>query len=164
MEINLRAICSGDENFLFTVYASTREDEMRLVDWDPTQKKSFLEMQFNAQTSYYQENYPGAQFQIILLEDHPIGRLYLHSRKDEIRIMDITLLPEYRNRGIGSALLNEILGEAQKNNSCVTIHVERYNPALLLYERLGFRLAEDKGVYHFMKWSPEKLEQYDLVR
>jgi ribosomal protein S18 acetylase RimI-like enzyme len=164
MEINLRAVCSGDEDFLFAVYASTREDEMRLVDWDTAQKNSFLLMQFKAQTSYYQENYPGAQHQVILLDDQPIGRLYIQRRMDEIRIMDIALLPEYRNQGIGSTLLKEILREAQKNDLCVTIHVERLNPALHLYEWLGFRLAEDKGVYYFMKWSPTSKEQYEAIR
>ena len=158
--VHLRPVSSDDEDFLFSVYSSTRIDEMALVDWSALQKETFLRMQFNSQYQYYKENYPGAQYQVILLDDQPVGRLYLHKRDDEIRIMDITLLPEFREQGIGSTLLNEILEEAANNHLAVTIHVERFNPALHLYERLGFHLAEDKGVYYFMKWWPEMREEH----
>lgn len=163
MLINLRAIGPEDEEFLLAVYSSTRADEMRLVDWDKAQKEAFLRMQFAAQHQYYSENYPGADLQIILLDGERVGRLYVHRREHEIRIMDVSLLPDYRGQGIGSTLLNEILAEAEIDNMPVTIHVERFNPALRWYERLGFCLAEDKGVYFLMQWSPapEKLGQHD---
>jgi GNAT superfamily N-acetyltransferase len=138
-------------------------DEMALVDWNASQKETFLRMQFNSQYQYYIEHYPGAQYQVILLTGRPVGRLYIHRRKDEIRIMDITLLPEFRKQGIGSILLNGILEEAAKDHLAVTIHVERFNPALHLYERLGFHLAEDKGVYYFMKWSPEMRNEHAYI-
>lgn len=161
--VNLRPILSGDEEFLFSVYSSTRMDEMALVDWNEAQKESFLRSQFNSQDKYYKENYPGALYQLILLDGQPVGRLYIHKRIDEIRIMDIALLPTFRKQGIGSALIHEILEDAANNHLAVTIHVERFNPALHLYERLGFHLAEDKGVYYFLKWSPKVKEQYDYV-
>jgi ribosomal protein S18 acetylase RimI-like enzyme len=157
--VTLRPVLPGDEEFTFAVYAATRTDEMALVDWTVMEKEAFLRMQFNAQYQYYTENYPGAQFQVILLGGQPVGRLYIHRRKNEIRIMDIALLPEYRRRGIGSTLLKEILGEAEKDHLSVTIHVERFNPAMHWYERLGFHLVEDKGVYCFLKWSPVEKEQ-----
>jgi len=165
MSIHLRTIRSEDEEFLLAVYSSTRSDEMRLVDWNEDQKEAFLRMQFNAQHQYYIENYPGAEFQIILLEDQPIGRLYIHRRENEIRIMDIALLPEHRGKGIGSSLLNRILSEAENHQLSVTVHVERFNPALCLYERLGFSLAEDRGVYYFMKWTPDpvQVEQHEYA-
>jgi ribosomal protein S18 acetylase RimI-like enzyme len=165
MSIHLRAIAPEDEESLFAVYSSTRADEMQLVDWEKTQKETFLRMQFNAQTQYYIQNYPGAEFQIIQLEEQPIGRLYIHRRENEIRIMDISLLPEHRGRGIGSSLLNKILAEAANNHLPVTIHVEQFNPAMRLYERLGFCLSEERGVYFLMKWSPAlvELEQHDCA-
>jgi GNAT superfamily N-acetyltransferase len=159
MSIHLRTIRSEDEKFLLVVYSSTRSDEMRLVDWNEEQKEAFLRMQFNAQHQYYIENYPGAEFQIVLLDDQPIGRLYIHRRENEIRIMDITILPEFRKRGIGSSVIIGILEDAAYHHLPVTIHVERFNPALYLYERLGFHLAEDKGVYYFMKCLPPIKEQ-----
>lgn len=127
---------------------------MALVDWSPAQKDVFLRSQYAAQDRFYRENYPGAVFEVILLDEKPAGRLYIHRRADEIRVMDITLLPEFRGRGIGTKLLQQVLDEGRAGNLPVTIHVERFNPALHWYERLGFRLAEDKGVYLFLKWSP----------
>jgi ribosomal protein S18 acetylase RimI-like enzyme len=159
MTIDLRDVTEEDADFLYSVYASTRADEMARVDWNTEQKEAFLRMQFNAQSQFYIENYSGAEFQVITLNDQPIGRLYIHRRKDEIRIMDIALLPEYRNLGIGSALLQDILKQGEDLSLPVTIHVEQFNPALRLYKRMGFRQNEDKGVYLLMEWSPENKEQ-----
>ena len=160
MTIELRPALPSDDEFLYSVYAGTRTEELTLVDWDAIQKEKFLRMQFTAQYQYYVENYSGAEFLIILLDAKPVGRLYIHRRTDEIRIMDIALLPKFQKRGIGSTLLKQILEEGQEKNLPVTIHVERFNPAMHLYERLGFRLAEDKGVYYFMKWAPTIKEHH----
>ena|SRR5687768_543815 len=159
MMIDLRTVTEEDNDFLLSVYASTRADEMTRVDWNTEQKEAFLRMQFNAQSQFYTENYPGATFQVITLNDQPVGRLYIHRRENEIRIMDIALLPGYRNLGIGSALLLDILEQGKNLNLPVTIHVEQFNPALRLYKRMGFRQKEDKGVYLLMEWSPESKEQ-----
>jgi ribosomal protein S18 acetylase RimI-like enzyme len=154
--IAFRPIRPEDEAFLYQVYASTRADELALVDWDEAQKEAFLKMQFNAQHQEYQRNYPDADFLIILLNDQPIGRLYIDRGEDEVRLIDIALLPEYRNGGIGTAILKDIQAEAANVGKSVTIHVEMFNPALRLYERLGFRKLEDRGVYYFMEWSPTR--------
>jgi ribosomal protein S18 acetylase RimI-like enzyme len=152
MTISLRPITSADEGFLYRVYASTREDELAQTGWAAAQKEAFLTMQFNAQHKYYTEQYRKASFDIILLDGEPVGRLYLDRRKSEIRIVDIALLPAYRNRGIGSALLHEILAEGARTGRRVSIHVERFNPALRLYTRLGFQHIGDNGVYYLMEW------------
>jgi len=159
MMIDLRTVTEEDNDFLLSVYASTRADEMTRVDWNTEQKEAFLRMQFNAQSQFYIENYPGATFQVITLNDQPVGRLYIHRRENEIRIMDIALLPGYRNLGIGSALLQDILDQGKNLKLPVTIHVEQFNPALRLYKRMGFYPKEDKGVYLLMEWSPENKEQ-----
>ncbi len=159
MTIELRTVTEDDADFLYSVYASTRADEMARVDWNTEKKEAFLRMQFNAQSQFYIENYPGAEFQVITLKAQPVGRLYIHRREDEIRIIDIALLPEYRNLGIGSALLQDILEQGKNLNLPVTIHVEQFNPALRLYKRRGFRQKEDKGVYLLMEWSSENKEQ-----
>ena len=164
MTILLRPALAGDEDFLFSVYASERTEELASVDWDAQQKQEFLRMQFSAQFRYYVEHYRGAEYLVILLDEQPVGRLYIHRRSDQIRIMDIALLPAFQRQGIGSFLLNQILEEGMKKNLPVTMHVERYLPALHWVERLGFRLAEDKGVYYFMKWSPPVLEGPALPR
>ncbi len=154
--ITLRPITPADQDFLYQVYASTRQEEMALVtDWSEVQKTAFLQMQFNAQQAHYAEHYAQAKFEIILLDDTPIGRLYVDRRMKEIRIVDISLLPEYRNRGLGSGLLKNILNEGAQAGLPVTIHVEMFNPALRLYDRLGFRRIADHGVYYLMEWKLE---------
>src|ERR1044071_5136859 len=110
-EIGLRPIGPEDEAFLFEVYASTRAEEMKLVPWSEAQQQEFLRMQFTAQHKHYQTEYPDAEYQIILLNNRLVGRLYVDRRAAEIRILDVTLLPEYRNRGIGTPLIQALITE-----------------------------------------------------
>lgn len=152
--ITLRPARSDDEDFLRQVYASTRADELSQVDWSEAQKRAFIDAQFAAQNSSYFNNYPGAEFLVVLVADEPAGRLYIHRRPAEIRVMDLALLPPYRGRGIGSGLLRQVMAEGQARGLSVTIHAEKFNPALRLYQRLGFHIAEDKGVYYLLGWEP----------
>lgn len=149
----------SEMELLREVYASTRADELALTDWDQGKKDAFIQMQFDAQHRYYLEHYPGAVFLLIQVDGAPAGRLYLHRRPQEIRVMDIALLPAFRGRGIGTKLLNDILEEGRRTARKVTIHVEQFNPALALYRRLGFRILEERGVYFFMGWTPEPLAE-----
>jgi ribosomal protein S18 acetylase RimI-like enzyme len=121
------------------------------VAWDDTQKEAFLRHQFDAQDVWWRENYAEASFDVIVVEGEPAGRLYVHRGPSEIRIVDIALLPAHRGNGVGTRLLEDLLAEGDASGKSVTIHVERMNPALRLYERLGFALAEDKGVYLFLE-------------
>ena len=153
-QITFRPIRPEDEALLYQIYASTREEELAQVPWDTAEKEAFLRMQFNAQHQYYQEQFPHAAFQIILRDDRPIGRLYVNRRPDVIHLIDIALLPANRNRGIGTSLLKELLAAASEVGKPVRIHVEHFNPALHLYERLGFSRIGDQGVYYQMEWLP----------
>ncbi len=152
--VTLRPIQPEDMPFLYEVYASTRQEELAMVAWDEAQKTAFLQMQFTAQHQYYQDNYTQAVFLVILLDDQPVGRLYVARWADEIRLMDVTLLPAYRGAGIGSGLLRALMAEAAQVGKPLRIHVEKHNPALRLYERLGFRSIADRDVYWFLEWSP----------
>ncbi len=154
LDLTLRPITTDDLPFLYEVYAGTRQEELAQTDWTAEQKAAFLRQQFTAQHDYYQANYPAAQFSVIEEQGEPIGRLYVDRWADQIRIMDIALLPDRRGHGAGTQLLEAILNEGRQAGLPVTIHVERFNPALRWYERLGFRVAEDKGVYYFLKWTP----------
>jgi GNAT superfamily N-acetyltransferase len=156
--ITLRPIAEGDDAFLYRVYAGTREEELAQVDWDREQKERFLQMQFAAQHHYYMEHYTGAAFQVILVDGQPAGRLYVARWPQEIRIVDIALLAPYRNRGIGSLLLRGLLAEGAQAGKPVTIHVEQFNPARRLYERLGFAKVAGRGVYDLMQWTPPERE------
>lgn len=152
--VAFRPITPDDAPFLYRVYASTREEELRPVPWTAAEKDAFLRQQFQAQHTFYQEHYEGARFDVILRDGQPIGRLYVARWAGELRIVDIALLPEHRGAGIGTAILQGLLAEAGAAGKPVRIHVERLNPAQRLYERLGFVSVEDKGVYHLMEWRP----------
>ena len=110
--IRLRPERGADESFVRSVYASTRADELALLDWSEEEKRQFVEMQFRAQSVYYRAQFPGAYFLIIEDGESPIGRLYLDEPEHEIRIIDIALLPEHRRKGIGGSLLEQIQGQA----------------------------------------------------
>ena len=150
--ISLRPITLEDDSFLAGLYASTRAEELAVTGWSDEQKAIFCRGQFDAQTAHYRDNYPGASLQIIERAGAPIGRLYVAGWEREIRIMDIALMPEHRGAGIGAQLLRELQDEARAAGKSLSIHVERFNPALRLYERLGFKQVEDKGVYLLMEW------------
>jgi ribosomal protein S18 acetylase RimI-like enzyme len=154
VKITLRPIAPEDREFLLRVYASTREEELAPVPWTPEQKDAFLRMQFEAQHAYYQENYRGADWLVIEDGGVPIGRLYVHRRPGEIRLVDITLLTAHRGNGAGSFLLRELMAEATTAGKPLRIHVEKHNPARSLYQRLGFVPIEDRGVYDFLEWAP----------
>ncbi|MBA2691312.1 MAG: GNAT family N-acetyltransferase [Rubrobacter sp.] len=153
--ITLRPAETSDEEFLFRVYASTREEELSVVAWSEAQKETFLRSQFDAQSRHYREHYPGAEFDVIVADGSSAGRLYVARWKNEIRIMDIALLPTRRGAGIGAKLLEDLISESESLGKPLTIHVERFNPAMRLYERLGFRKKEDKGVYLLMERRPK---------
>jgi len=149
-EIRLRPITEADGPFLRALYGSTRAEELAPVPWSEEQKRAFLDMQFHAQTIHYQKHYGDGEF--LMIEDRgvPIGRLLLHRSTDEIRIIDISLMPEHRGRGVGTKLLRDVLSEGEATKRKVSIHVEHFNPAKRLYERLGFRYVETNGVYDLM--------------
>lgn len=149
--VRLRPIVDADHETLFRCYASTRVEELSVVDWSEADKEQFLRMQFHAQSVHYGKHYPKAEFQLILADDEPAGRLYVDRWPSEIRIVDITLLPRYRGQGIGSRLLQDLIRESIESGKPLSIHVEQFNPAMRLYERLGFEPVGEVGVYKLMK-------------
>jgi ribosomal protein S18 acetylase RimI-like enzyme len=152
--MHLRPACGTDDRFLRRVYASVREDELARLPWDEADKEAFLRQQFDAQDAYYREHYEGATYDVIEVDGEPAGRLYVARWEDEIRIMDIGLLPEHRGAGIGTRLLRDLLDAGRRAGKRVSIHVEKHNRALRLYERLGFATVADRGVYLLLEATP----------
>lgn len=151
--ISFRAVRQQDRPFLVDLYRSTREGELDRTPWVEAQKQAFIAMQFDAQHRHYQEHYPAALWLVVLQRGAAIGRLYLERWSKEHRIIDIALLPQLRGSGIGGALLRDLMAEAASAKKSVSIHVEKENPAMTLYRRLGFCKQEDKGVYDLLSWS-----------
>lgn len=147
-----------DKAFLFELYVSSREREMALVNWDDAQKEAFLKMQFIAQLTHYLDYYPEAEHDIILLNEQPIGRIYVERRPKEIQLMDIILVPEHRNAGIGSRLVKELLEESTQSNKPVHLYVWEFNDgAYRFYKRFGFSDIQKQGVHIYMEWLPPQM-------
>jgi GNAT superfamily N-acetyltransferase len=152
--IVLRPGVDADYEFQRQLYHDVRAEEMRHFPFDESQKRTFLDWQFECQWKHYRQHYPTCDWRIILLEGRPIGRLLVDRWADQIRIVDIALVATARGSGIGSMLMKEILEEGQSSGKPVTIHVEVFNPAQQLYQRLGFKQVDTSGAYHLMRWSP----------
>lgn len=149
--IALKPATEQSLEFLFQVYADSRAEELEQTGWTDEQRQGFLRMQFDAQHKHYAEYYPEASFDLIMQGGVALGRLYVSRWENQIRIVDIAVLREHRGRKIGSQLLASLIKEAKSKRQEISIHVEKNNPAMQWYLRLGFVPLEDKGVYSLMK-------------
>lgn len=150
--VTLRPVVDADREFLLGVYGSTREEELDQVQWAEGQREAFLRMQFTAQDTSYRRQNPAGSFDVIEVDSAPAGRLYVDHRPGEIRIVDISLLPSHRGRGVGSMLIRRLQDEAAESGCLLSIHVEIHNRAARLYAALGFVVAGEEGVYRRMEW------------
>jgi ribosomal protein S18 acetylase RimI-like enzyme len=153
--ITLRPARREDEPFLLALYATTRELELSLLPWGEEEKTAFVRSQFAAQDESYRTNYRDASFDVIEVDGEALGRLCVARWEGEIRVLDITLHPQHRGAGIGTLLLRGLLAEAAENGRKLSLHVELNNPALRLYERLGFRRVDERGPYLLLEVTPD---------
>jgi ribosomal protein S18 acetylase RimI-like enzyme len=153
----LRPETEADIAFLMQLYASTRADELAQVAWTAEQKQAFLVGQFEVQRRHYRSAIDGCAFDVIEHRGEPVGRLYLDVRQTQLHIVDIALTPAWRGRGIGSAILAALMAAGRTSGKGVGIFVEKFNPALRLYRRIGFTDISDHGVYLEMEWVPAKM-------
>jgi ribosomal protein S18 acetylase RimI-like enzyme len=152
LNITLRPVGPDDHEFLVEAYASTRADELDLAPWTNEQRQAFVRSQFAAQQAHYAQKYPEARHDIIVCNGGPVGRLYVARLDQEIRIIDITVLPAQRNVGIGTYLIEQLLDEANRTGKVTRIYVEDFNPSLRLFRRLGFSPREQNGIHLLMEW------------
>lgn len=154
LEPALRPVTPQDDELLQRVYASTREQELSVVPWTEAQRDAFLRHQFAAQTASWRTQCPEASWSVVEVDGRPAGRLVVDRSGEDLHIVDIALLPEYRGTGIGTVLLRQVIDEADGRGVSVTIYVEDTNRARTLYERLGFLCIESSGVYHLYRRRP----------
>jgi GNAT superfamily N-acetyltransferase len=153
MTVTLRPVQPDDEGFIFTLYAASRSDEMAAWGWPEAQQEAFLRLQFNGRQQHYKTQFPQAEHQIIMLDELPIGGMVVAKLDNAFRLADIVLLPEYRGKGYAAALIQALLDEAKQANKPVQLFVGRFNPAIRLYERLGFSIVGDIGSHLSMEWK-----------
>ena len=152
--VSYRTMNDEDLPFVAELYASTRREEVAQTGWSAEMQEAFLRQQHEAQHSHYSHHFGGAEWLIVERGGSAIGRLYVRDEPERLHIIDISLLPESRGQGIGGAILRDLLGQAQELGKGVSIHVEKFNPARRLYDRLGFELVEDRGIYDLMEARP----------
>lgn len=153
--VELRPVTASDDEFLLSVYASTRADELAQAEWAEGQQEMFLRWQFDLQRREYDARFPDASYNVILVDQQPVGRIWVGSDDEQIRLLDIALLPEFQSRGIGTALLERLKNDAATSGKALRHMVfVLNNNAERFYERLGFTRIEDFGAYKHMEWRP----------
>ncbi len=151
----LRAVRPGDEAFLRDVYATTRAQELEHSGLDAAQQQAFVDLQFNAQTADYNRRFPDARRSVILDDDIPVGRLLVATSEEEVRILDITVLPKHQDKGIGAYLLGGVMADADRAKKPVRIWVGNENPSMRLFARLGFTTIDRQSLTSLLERSPK---------
>jgi ribosomal protein S18 acetylase RimI-like enzyme len=155
--VAIRPVTPQDETFLFDLYASTRQEELDAWGWDPVQRQAFLQLQFRAQRLSYQTQFPDAQHSVIEQAQGAIGAILINRTPEQICLVSIALLPQYRHQGLGTWLLQNLMVEATQTDRPITLHVAWGNPAMRLYQRLGFRQIQNTETYVQMDWREDIL-------
>jgi len=152
----LRPVTPDDDQFLLSVYDSTRKEELDQAEWQPGQRDAFLRWQFDLQRSEYEARFPNAEYDVIVIDDQRAGRIWIGRDEKQIRLLDIALLPGFQNRGAGTLLLQRLIEEAKQIKKPLRHMVfVLNNDAHRFYERLGFVMIEDFGGYKHMEWKAE---------
>ena len=144
-----------DQIFLRSVFKSTRADVL-FSNLPAEQQEEFLDFQFRAQDTHYRRVFPNADFSVVLVGNTRIGRLYVDRRADELRILDIALLPQFRSQGYGTKLLCEILNEAGRTDRPVRIHVDLASRQVQFYKRLEFVTTRIVPPHQLMEWRADR--------
>jgi len=153
----LRSVAPTDQEFLLKVYSSTREQELGQVEWAEGHKEAFLRWQFEMQQREYETSFPNARYNVIVVDRQDAGRIWVGLDEQQIRLLDIAILPAFQNRGVGTALLKQLIEEARTSNKLLRHMVfVLNNDAHRFYERLGFVIIEDMGAYKHMEWREQE--------
>ncbi len=155
-QLILRPVTDQDDEFLLSVYESTRADELAQALWQPGHREAFVRWQFGLQRAEYQARYPEAEYDVVMVDERPAGRIWIGRDAEQIRLLDIALLPEFQNRGAGTLLLRWLIDEAKAANKALRHMVfVMNNDAHRFYERLGFEVIEEFGAYKHMEWKSD---------
>jgi GNAT superfamily N-acetyltransferase len=154
--LTLRRVTNADEEFLLSVYASTRAEELAQAEWQEGQQDAFVKWQFDLQRREYDARFPDAEYNLILIDNNPAGRIWIGRDAEQIRLLDIALLPEFQNRGAGTLLVRRLIDESTRAGKPLRHMVfVLNNDAHRFYERLGFTIIDDLGAYKHMEFRPK---------
>ena len=150
--ITLRPATEDDRQFLLALYKSSRGDDLRDLGWEEERIAEFLEMQYQAYQNFLANDHPDIQDQVVLSFGEPVGHLAIEQRPEEIRLVDVSLMPEQRQHGTGTLLIQELQTQAVAAKRPLRLQVIRFSRAVGLFERLGFRRTSETGSHFQMEW------------
>jgi GNAT superfamily N-acetyltransferase len=154
-KLTLQSVTPEDEPFLVALYESTRDEELGQATWAEGQREVFVRWQFDMQRREYDARFPDARYQLIMIDGEPAGRIWTGADEEQIRLLDIALLPQFQRRGVGTILLRDLMKEADDAGKFLRHMVfVLNNDAHRFYERLGFVVIEDVGAYKHMEYRP----------
>jgi ribosomal protein S18 acetylase RimI-like enzyme len=153
--ITLRPATEDDQEFLLELYKSSRGDDLRGLGWSEDRVSEFLEMQYEAHRKFLDNDHPGVDDQIILSDGAPVGHLAVEPRPEEIRLVDLSLVSASRNQGTGTLLIQELQTQSTAAQRPLRLQLIRFNRAVGLFERLGFRRTSETGTHFQMEWRPK---------
>ena len=152
-----RPLTAHDERFVFDVFCATRGPRFEQAGLEPPLLATLLAQQFRAQREQYRAGFPGADFDLVLADGEPIGYLYACRRPGAFALIDVALAPEHRGRGHGTRVVTELIEQAARAGEPLAAHVEKGARAWALWQRLGFRVKGDEGVYLAIERPPGPL-------
>lgn len=152
--LTIRTVTADDDAFLLSVYESTRAEELAQAEWAEGQREAFLKWQFDMQRREYEARFSDVEYDVIVIDGQPAGRLWIGRTEEEIRLLDIALLPEFQNRGAGTILIRQLIEEARASGKRLRHMVFVLNDdATRFYDRFGFVVIDDLGGYKHMEWK-----------
>lgn len=150
-DYRVRLASPEDREFLARLYASTRADELERAGFPLDQREAFCRMQFNAQQHHYTQYFARAVDTLIEIDGVAVGRELIARSGDELFLVDIALLPEFRNRGIGTDRLQRLIAQSHALQCPIRLYAEQGSRAQALYQRHGFVITGEEGVYFMMQ-------------
>jgi ribosomal protein S18 acetylase RimI-like enzyme len=152
-------IHAEDEPFLFSLYVSTRCEEVAMFGWPEDQINVFLRSQYAAQRLSYHARYPNAENKLIRRKGEPVGRMIVCEFDNRLVLVDLALLKAFQCQGIGTSLIRRLKNRALEAGKGLELHVLQNSRGIHLYERLGFTVAEVHFPYQRMEWHPKQNEK-----
>jgi len=159
MQITLQPEAQTPEagSLAYRLFALDKLAELAAIGLPQPQAEALVQMQWRGRALTYANQYPGAEDWTISLEDGtPVGRYLLQKIPQGLRMVDFAILPEWREQGIGTHVLQKLIHNTSTNGEVFSLRVEKNNRALNLYKRLGFTIVSGDEISFEMEWKPER--------
>jgi ribosomal protein S18 acetylase RimI-like enzyme len=154
--LHLLMICRlenpDDESFIRKLMIETLAGQLDACSWHDEIRESLLDAQYRIRRAGFRAsagNQPGT---IVLIDGEPVAWYIAADFDDEIRLVNLVVANQHRGKGLGSAILRQLLIHSDHSGKTLRLSVAINNPrAAELYARFGFRRTGDDGVHHFME-------------